>query len=178
MFARKLAWVALILCCVLSHCLQNHCFSQFSLSSVNFDARCIFDIEASIWPKFQLRYRIRMAYHLWDYKNLIIAMALVKDSCTPFNSKTCKYSQPSFGMELLRNFVLTNKNMVQWSVINHMKEPITLCPFNKYQNMFGRINIYHDKIWWSSVGVVGIHVLAIWPPFVHFIIMFSNILQI
>jgi hypothetical protein len=59
-----------------------------------------------------------------------------------------------------------------------MKEPITLCPFSKYQNMFQRINIYYDKIWQSSVGVVGIHVLAIWPPFVHFIIMFSNIFQI
>jgi len=69
----------------------------------------------------------------------------VKDSCTPFNSKTCEYSQPSFGMELLHSCVLTNKNVVQWSVTIHTKEPILLCPFSKYQNMFGRINTYHDK---------------------------------
>ncbi len=69
----------------------------------------------------------------------------MKDSCTPFNSKTCEYSQPSFGMELLHSCVLTNKNVVQWSVTNHTKEPILLCPFSKYQNMFGRINTYHDK---------------------------------
>jgi hypothetical protein len=49
-------------------------------------------------------------------------------------------------MELLRNYFLTNKNVVQWNVINHMKEPIALCPFNKYQNMFGGINTYHDKV--------------------------------
>ncbi len=73
-------------------------------------------------------------------------MALVKDFYTPFNWKTCKYSQPSFRMELLRSFVLTNKNVVQWNVTNHMKEPITLCPFGKYQNMFGKLNIYHNKI--------------------------------
>jgi hypothetical protein len=102
-------------------------------------------------------------------------MALVKDSCTPFNSKTCKYSQPSFGMKLLRNSILTNKNVVQWNVTNDMKEPITLCPFSKYQNMFGKINTYHDKVWKNNVGVVGIHVLALWPPFIHFIIMVSNI---
>jgi hypothetical protein len=27
--------------------------------------------------------------------------------------------------------------------------------------MFGRINIYHDKVWRNSVGVVGIHILAV-----------------
>jgi hypothetical protein len=70
----------------------------------------------------------------------------VKDFCTPFNSKTYKYSQPSFRMDLLRSRVLMNKNVVQWNVINHMKEPIALCPFNKYQNMFGGINTYHDKV--------------------------------
>jgi hypothetical protein len=72
-------------------------------------------------------------------------MAFVKDSCTPFNSKTCKYSQPSFKMELLRSFVLTNKNVVQWSVTNHMKEPNMLCPFSKCQNMFEKINITMTK---------------------------------
>jgi len=49
-------------------------------------------------------------------------------------------------MELLRNCVLMNNNVVQWSVINHMKEPIALCPFSKYQNMFGRVNSYCDKV--------------------------------
>ncbi len=82
----------------------------------------------------------------------------------PFNSKTYKYSQPSFKMELLRNCVLMNKKVVQWNVTNHMKEPIALCLFSKYQNMFGRINTYHDKIWRSNVNVVNIHILAIWPP--------------
>jgi cytochrome b561 len=43
-----------------------------------------------------------------------------------------------------------------------MKEFIVLCPFSKYQNMFGRIDTYHDKAWRSSVGVVDIHVLAVW----------------
>ncbi len=73
-------------------------------------------------------------------------MIFVRDSCTSFNLKTCKYSQPSLKMELICNFVLTNKNVVQWNIINHMKKPITLCPFSKYENMFGRINIYHDKV--------------------------------
>ncbi len=49
-------------------------------------------------------------------------------------------------MELLRSCVLMNKIVVQWNVTNHMKEPITLCPSSKYQNIFGRINIYHDKV--------------------------------
>jgi hypothetical protein len=53
--------------------------------------------------------------------------------------------QPSFKMELLCNCVLTNKNVVQWSIINHTNEPIVLCPFSKYQNMFGKINTFHDK---------------------------------
>jgi len=66
----------------------------------------------------------------------------VKDFCTPFNLKTYKYSQPSFTMELLCSCVIENKNMVQCNVTNHMKEPIMLCPFSKYQNMFGRINTY------------------------------------
>jgi hypothetical protein len=56
-----------------------------------------------------------------------------------------------------------NKNVVQWNVINHRKELITLCPFSKYQNMFERINNYHDNVWKSNVGVIGIYILAIWP---------------
>jgi hypothetical protein len=48
-------------------------------------------------------------------------------------------------MELLCSCVLTNKNVVQWNVTNHTKEPIMLCPFTKYQNMFGRFNTYHDN---------------------------------
>jgi hypothetical protein len=32
----------------------------------------------------------------------------VGEFCTLFNSKTCKYSQPSFKMKLLCNCVLTN----------------------------------------------------------------------
>jgi hypothetical protein len=70
----------------------------------------------------------------------------VKEFFTPFNSKTYKYSQPSFMMELLCSCVIANKNVVQCSVTNHMKEPIVLCPFSKYQNMFGRINTYHNKV--------------------------------
>jgi hypothetical protein len=54
-------------------------------------------------------------------------------------------------MELLCSYVLTNNNVDQWNVINHMKKPIALCPFNKYQNMLRRINIYHDKVFISLV---------------------------
>jgi len=70
----------------------------------------------------------------------------MRDSCTPFNLKIYKYSQPSFEMKLLCSYVLTNKNVVQWSVTNHKKESIVLYPFNKYQNMFEKINTYHDKV--------------------------------
>lgn len=58
--------------------------------------------------------------------------SLCEEFCTPFNSKTCKYSQPSFKMELLHNCVLTNKNVIQWNVINYMKEFIVLYYNNKY----------------------------------------------
>jgi hypothetical protein len=64
-------------------------------------------------------------------------------------------------MELLRSCVLMNKNVIQCSVTSHMKEPIVLCPFSKYQNMFGRINTYYNKVRRNNVGVVGIHILAI-----------------
>lgn len=52
----------------------------------------------------------------------------VKDSCTPFNTKTYKCSQLSFRIDLLRSYFLTNKNVVQWNLTNHMKEPVMFDP--------------------------------------------------
>ncbi len=71
----------------------------------------------------------------WLWEECLVALRgihCVKEFCTPFNSKTCKYSQPSFEMELLRNCVLINKNVIQWNVINYMKEFIVLYCNNKY----------------------------------------------
>jgi hypothetical protein len=50
----------------------------------------------------------------------------------PSTRRHTKYSQPSFRMKLLRSCVLTNKNVIQWNVTNHMKVPIALYPYSKF----------------------------------------------
>jgi hypothetical protein len=52
----------------------------------------------------------------WLWEECLVALRgihCVREFCTPFNLKACKYSQPSFEMELLHNCVLTNKNVIQ-----------------------------------------------------------------